>query len=464
MKSMFKQTVDDRVFYSKLFTIAMPIIIQNFIMSSLNLVDVMMIGQVGDVAVASVGLANQIYFLLRLLLFGICSGSSVFAAQFWGIREIPKIKKVLGLSLLLSIGAGSIFTVLAIFFPAWILGLYTEDLQVIQQGAVYLRIVGISYIATAISFAYSSVLRSVEEVNLPMLMSVIALVLNIILNYGLILGKLGMPQLGIQGAAIGTTVARSVEFILLLVLTYRRGTPAAAKLHEMWGYSREFLRSFFKTTGPVIFNELLWSLGCTMYYVIYAHMNTASLAAANIASTVQSMGFVFLIGIASGCAILVGNQIGASYEDTAYIYAKKSMQVNVIFGIILGFILHFAAPYILKLYLVSDETAYLATRMIQMQGYSFWIKSIGMILIVGIMRSGGDTQYSMLLDVGCIWLVGLPLGALAAFVFHLPAYWVTLIFVSEDVVKSAVGLNRFVSRKWINNLASVPLPNNSNPS
>lgn len=449
--------LENRVFFSKLFTIAVPIIIQNFIMSSLNLVNVMMIGQVGDVAVASVGLANQIYFLLRLLLFGICSGSAVFAAQFWGKREILKIKKVLGLSLILSIAAGILFSILAIGFPEWVLGLYSQDQAVIQAGAVYLRIVGVSYIVTAISFAYSSVLCSVEEVRLPMLVSGLALMLNILLNYGLILGKLGMPQMGIQGAAIGTIVSRFVEFSLLLFLTYRRRTPAAAKLHELFGYSREFLQSFFKTTAPVIFNELLWSIGSTMYYVIYAHMNTAALAAANISSTVQSMGFVFLMGISSGCAIMVGNQIGASFEDSAYVYAKKSMQVNLALGVFLGVVLHFLAPSILQLYRVSEETAYLATRMIQMQGYCFWMKSLGMILIVGIFRSGGDTQYSMLLDVGCIWLVGLPLGALAAFVLHLPAYWVTFIFASEDLVKSILGIQRFLSKKWINNLSYTPV-------
>jgi putative MATE family efflux protein len=449
--------VENRVFFSKLFTIAVPIIIQNFIMSSLNLVNVMMIGQVGDVAVASVGLANQIYFLLRLLLFGICSGSAVFAAQFWGKREILKIKKVLGLSLILSITSGILFSILAIGFPEWVLGLYSQDQAVIQAGAVYLRIVGVSYIVTAISFAYSSVLCSVEEVRLPMLVSGLALLLNIILNYGLILGKLGMPQMGIHGAAIGTIVSRFVEFGLLLFLTYRRRTPAAAKLHELFGYSREFLQSFFKTTAPVIFNELLWSIGCTMYYVIYAHMNTSALAAANISSTVQSMGFVFLMGISSGCAIMVGNQIGASFEDSAYVYAKKSMQVNLALGVLLGVVLHFLAPSILQLYRVSEETAFLATRMIQMQGYCFWMKSLGMILIVGIFRSGGDTQYSMLLDVGCIWLVGLPLGALAAFVFHLPAYWVTIIFASEDLVKSILGIQHFISKKWINNLSYTPV-------
>ena len=459
MTQLSYQRVENRIFFSKLFTIAVPIIIQNFIMSSLNLVNVMMIGQVGDIAVASVGLANQIYFLLRLLLFGICSGSAVFAAQFWGKREIFKIRKVLGLSLLLSVAAGTLFSILAIGFPEWVLGLYSQDQQVIQAGTVYLRIVGVSYIVTAISFAYSSVLCSVEEVKLPMLVSGLALSLNILLNYGLILGKLGMPQLGIQGAAIGTIVSRFVEFALLIFLTYHRHTPAAAKIHELFGYSREFLRSFFKTTGPVIINELLWSFGSTFYYVIYAHMNTAALAAANIASTVQSMGFVFLIGIANGCAIMVGNQIGASSEESAYIYAKKSMQINLLVGVLLGFVLHFLAPLILRLYVVSDETSFIATRMIQMQGYSFWLKSLAMILIVGIFRSGGDTRYSMVLDVACIWLVGLPLGALAAFVFHLPAYWVTLIFASEDLVKSALGIQRFLSRKWINNLSYTPVIN-----
>ena len=454
MRSKIQHLLGDRAFYSKLFTIAIPIIIQNFIMSSLNLVDVIMIGQVGDVAVASVGLGNQVYFLLRLLLFGITSGAAVFAAQFWGKRDIPNIRKVLGLSLMLACLAGLIFSVIALVFPAWMLGMYSTDSMVIQQGVIYLRIVGISYLATSISFAYSDVLRSTENVRLPMAVSVVALSMNIILDYGLILGKLGMPQMGIEGAAIGTTLSRIVEMVLMLFFTYRNHTPAAAKLHEMVGQSREFLKSFAVTASPVIANELLWSLGSTMYYVIYAHMSTTALAAANIASTVQSMGLVFLIGIASACAITVGNQIGAGQEDTAYEYAKRSLAINVLFAILLGAGLHFLSAPILQLYNVSQETVYTAIRMIRMIGYIFWLKSIAMVLIVGIMRSGGDTRYSMVLDVGAIWLVGIPLGALAAFVFHVPAFWVTLIIASEDLAKNIIGLKRFSSKKWINNLVS----------
>ena len=452
MQTLIHRLLGDRAFYAKLLNIAIPIIIQNFIMSSLNLVDVIMIGQVGDVAVAAVGLGNQVYFLLRLLLFGITSGAAVFAAQYWGKRDIPNIRKVLGLSLMLACFSGLFFTVIALVLPGWILGLYSEDTRVIQEGVVYLRIVGISYLATAISFAYSDVLRSTENVRLPMAVSVIALSMNIILDYGLILGRLGMPQMGIEGAAIGTTLSRFVEMILLLIFTYRKDTPAAARLHEMLGQSREFLRSFAVTASPVIANELLWSLGSTMYVVIYAHISTTALAAANIASTVQSMGLVFLIGISSACAIIVGNQIGAGQEETAYHYAKRSLVINVIFALLLGAGLHFLSAPILQLYSVTEETAYTAIRMIRMIGYIFWLKSIAMVLIVGIMRSGGDTRYSMVIDVGAIWLVGIPLGALAAFVFHVPAYWVTLIIASEDIAKNIIGLKRFVSKKWINNL------------
>ncbi|MBI9050657.1 MAG: MATE family efflux transporter [Anaerolineaceae bacterium] len=455
MNAIINQIKQDRSFYSKIFTIAVPIIIQSFVMSSLNLIDIIMIGQIGDVAVASVGLANQVYFLLRLLLFGVCSGAAVFAAQYWGQRDIPNIRKVLGLSLILSIASGVLFTILSIIFPEWVLGLYTTDQEVIRQGSMYLRIVGLSYIVTAISFAYSMVLRSVERVNLPMMVSIIALVINTILNYGLILGKLGMPEMGIEGAAIGTTVARGIEFIAIIFFTYRLRTPAAARIREMWGYSTEFFKTFMKTTGPVIINEILWSLGSTMYFVIYARMNTTALAAANISSTVQSMALVFLIGIANGCAIIVGNQIGAGHEDTAFEYSKKSIQLNIVIGVLLGIGLNVLAGPILGLYKVTEETAFIATRMIQIQGYAFWLKGICMLLIVGIMRSGGDTRYSAVIDVGAIWLVGVPLGAIAAFVFHLPAYLVGLVFVSEDVVKAIFGMKRFISKKWINNLATT---------
>ena len=236
----------DKVYLSTFIKIALPITLQTLITSSLNLVDVLMIGQLGEVPLAAVGLANQIFFLLNLLLFGVGSGSAVFIAQYWGKKDVLNIRRVQGLCLGIGAGAAFIFSLIALVFPRTALGFYTNDQAVIDLGSEYLQTVGFSYIFIAITYGFSAVLRSTENVKLPMFSSMIALSLNTLINYTLIFGNFGFPQLGVKGAAIATVISRILECSLILIIAYRRKTPAAAKISEMFAFDFGYSKNYFK--------------------------------------------------------------------------------------------------------------------------------------------------------------------------------------------------------------------------
>jgi putative MATE family efflux protein len=439
-------------FHRTLFFIALPIITQNFISSSLNVIDVAMLGQMGETTVAAAGLANQIFFLLIFVLFGISSGAAVFTAQLWGKRDIPAIRKVLGVCLSMGLAGGLLFTIIALFFPEAALSIYSSDQAVIQTGSNYLRIVGFSYLFTAITFSFASVLRSTGNVRLPMAVSIFSLGLKTVLNFGLIFGNFGLPQLGILGAALATSLARLVECSLLLFLAYRLRTPVAARPREIFSFNRRFVKSFLATSLPVVFNETLWAMGISTYNAVYGHIGTESIAAVNIAGTIENLAFALFIGISDACGILVGNKIGEGDEIAAYEIARRTMILSVSGAILMGGLILAGSGAILSLYKVSPAASIYASNILTVMAFAFWVRISNMTLIVGVLRSGGDTRFGFIMDAGTMWLIGVPTALLAAFVFHLEVHWVYLIIMSEELVKFFVAWWRFRSRRWIHNV------------
>ena len=422
-------------------------------MSSLNMVGVIMIGQLGAAPVAAVGLANQIFFLLNLVLFGITSGSAMFTAQLWGKRDVLNIRKVLGLALTLGLFVATFFLIIAEFFPEIALRIYSKDPVVIALGSDYLRIIGYSFILYAISFCFSAVLRSTGDVKIPLFVTLTALSLNALLSYVLIFGKLGFPAMGVHGAAIAVVCSRVVECAGLLLLTYRNKLPAAGKLTEFFSYDRLFARRVLKPVLPVVANEILWSLGITAYSIVYARMGTESIAAMNIVASLEQMALVVFNGIGHATAILVGNRIGAGDDDQAFRYAARSETLGVLGGVLIGLIILLSRNLLLSLYNVSPTVLDYVYQVLTILALLLWLRASNMILFVGIFRSGGDTRFAFILDGVIIWVVGVPLAFMGAFIFHLPVYWVYLLVMSEEIAKWTLGMFRFFSRKWIHNLA-----------
>lgn len=450
----FTKLFNDKTFYRTMFKLAIPITLQNLILSSLNLVDTIMIGKLGERAIASVGLANQYFFLLNLLLFGISSGASIFTAQYWGNRDIKNIRRVLGICLITGCIASFLFTIGGLLFPNQILSIFSKDMDVVLLGSKYLRIIVFSYVITAISFAYSFVLRSTGEVKTPMVVSIIALGTNTVFNYLLIYGKFGFPRLEVEGAAIATVMARVLEMVLILYVVYKNNNVIAAKVSEMMDLSSSFIKNFFKVTTPVILNESIWALGVTLYAVVYARMGTSVIASTNISGTIEKIAWVIFMGLGNACAVMIGNKIGERDEENAFNYAKRFIILGPSLAVLAGFLVFLSSKWILSPYNVSAEVYEFSYKNLIVFAVFLWAKTFNYFSIVGILRSGGDTKFCLVIDTCGVWLVGVPLAFLGGLVWKLPIYWVLVLVYMEEVFKLILGLPRILSKKWINNLTS----------
>ncbi len=445
----------DPEYYRRLVQIGLPIALQQFVMSSLNLVSVMIIGQLGETAIAAVGLANQIGFLNNLLLFGITSGSAIFTAQLWGKGDVPSIRKVLGLCLSLGMLGGVFFWAVSLFFPQLALGIYSKDAAVVTLGSQYLTIFSWAFLLMPVTFSFAAVLRSTGDVRTPLVVSLTALSLNTFLSYGLIFGRFGLPEMGVQGAALAGLLARVLECLGLLALVYHRQGPAAARLAELFRYDLDFMRRILQRVLPVALNELLWALGIAAYNVVYARIGTDAIAAMNIARSIDNMAFVIFIGLGNACAILVGNRIGAGEEEQAFRYAGRSLGLSIAGGLVVGALILAISPLVMDIYKVSPLVIEYTRKILLIVAAFLWLRASNLILFIGIFRSGGDTRFGFFLDAGIIWMVGVPLAVLGAFVFHFPIYLVYLLVMMDELTKFIVGTWRYTSRRWIHNLTAT---------
>lgn len=450
--------IKDRTYYKTLLRLAVPIVAQNSISSLLNVIDVGMLGQLGETTVASVGLANQVFFLLILMLFGTNSGVGVFTSQLWGKGDLANLRRVQGIGLMIGMSGSLIFTMMALVIPETVLSFYSTDPEVIRLGSTYLRTIGWSYTITAVTFAYASVLRTTGYVRVPMVVSICALSIKTVLNYGLILGNFGLPELGAQGAAISTVIARVIECTALLTIVYWRKLPAAAKVRELLGFSMDFLKRILRISMPVLVNEMLWSLGITTYNMVYGRIGTDAIAAVNIVATIENLAFVVFIGITEATGIMVGNRIGANEEGEAFQYARRTLFIVTFGALGMGLALLASSDFILSFYELSPSAVLIAHNIFRVIGLLFWIRASNMALIVGVLRAGGDTRFSMFLDAGSVWVVGVPLAVIAGLVLRLPVHIVYLLIMSEEAVKYGVALWRFRSRRWIHNLVRTEQP------
>jgi len=445
----------DKDFFRAMLVLAVPVAFQQLITAGLNMVDVLMVGQLGETSVAAVGLANQIFFLLILFLFGITSGMSIFTAQFWGKGDTEQIRHVLGICLTIALSVAALFFLAAVFMPERLMGFYTEDPQVIKLGSDYLRIVGLSYVFTAITVSYASILRSITQVALTVMVAVLAWVLKTVVAYLFIFGIAGLPALGVRGAAIGTCFGWVFQTILLLTLVYVRKTPLAANPLSFFRFDRPFLFKVLKTSMPAALNEVLWSTGITIYNAVYAHIGTDAIAAVNINATIEDLMFVLFIGLGNACSVMVGNKIGAGGKNVAFEYGRRFTILGVGAGILAGVVVFFLREPVVSRFPLSLSAANNLRGLMLVYALSSWLKIFNFMLFIGALRAGGDTRYAMLTELFSIWMIGVPSALIGGFVLHLPVYWVYAMVLLEEAAKAGIVLRRFLSRKWIHDLVNA---------
>ncbi|MFA9396881.1 MAG: MATE family efflux transporter [Clostridiaceae bacterium] len=444
--------LQDKKFNKTVLNIAVPIAFQSFLASSLNLIDTVMVGQLGDKAIAAIGLCNQVFMILSICIFSICSGGVVFASQFWGNNDIKNIKRVQGIMLIINIIISCMFFICVYFAPKAILSIFTKDTTVISLGIEYFKIISFSYIITAVSSCYATMLKSIGQVKLAMKVSIISIFTNTLLNYLLITGNMGFPSLGVSGAALATVVSRIVEVSILLIVIYKNNYITAAKLTEMFDFSVDLLKVFLSKTIPILIKDLVWILGTTLYVVVYARIGTQELAAINIANTIQNVSFFMFNGVGSACAIMVGRELGREKFETSYIYGKKFLLLGIFLSIFVSIILFLSTGLLGRIFNINYEVLTITKHIVIILSISLFFRVFNNISIVGIFRSGGDVKFCLLLDFIAVWLIGLPLCVMSGLILKYPIEIVFILVSTQEVFKFIVSVKRFKSRKWLNNL------------
>ncbi len=429
---------------------ALPIALQMLLQTLLNVFDTVMVGRLGEVAIGAIALGNQVYFLVVLFLFGVGSGAAVFASQYWGNHDTGGVRRSLGASLLFGLVGSGFVALVAMFVPRALLSVFTIDRAVIREGARYLRIVGPSYLFAAVTISYSAALRSVGNTRLPMRATAISIVINVVGNYLFIFGAFGFPRLAVAGAAVATVVARLVEMLIVLGTVYRNQGPVAARLHDLLSWNRAFFRHFTARAVPVIGNDLFWALGFTMYTVVFGRLGTEYLAAYNISDTIGRLTLVLFIGTAQAAQIMIGNDVGAGRLDDGREKAGLLLKVIPIASTLVGLILFFpVAAVVPQLYRIGEPSRALLSQFVRFYALLIIAKVLNIHIITGILRGGADTRVAFLIDVLPLWIVGVPLAFLLAFVLPVPPLFTYAAFFVEETLRCAVGIKRVTSGKWI---------------
>lgn len=450
-------------FYKGVFTIMIPMILQNLITQSVAFADTFMVGMLGQDYLAAVTTGTTPFFIVMVLMMGIQSGAGILIAQYWGKGNQNAINRVLGIGLYFSfifsfIGAAVVFA-----FPRQILSLVINDTRIVQMGIDYARIAGFAQMCSSISGIYIAAQRSMENTKLGFIVLTISAVFNLFGNWVLIFGNLGMPALGIEGAAIATLISRILEIIIVLVYALKnKRFKLQVRLVVMPGLT--ILKDYLKYSMPVIINEALWGFGAVIYPVILGHMQNSAeiLAAYTIAGNLERLFNVAVFAAGGATAVIIGREIGAGRVSTVYSVGKSLIMLALFFGLASGGLLLLASltvlePVIYPLFKLTPIAAQAATTMLLILSFITVIRTLGFTMGIGVLRGGGDVRVVMFVDIGTLYLIAMPAAALSALVFGAGIGVVYCCIALEDICKTGLLLLRFKSRKWINDVTREEL-------
>ncbi len=450
----FRENLDSnnemKSFYKKLLYIGIPVILQNLINLGLNMVDVIMIGNLGEKELAGVGSANQVFFVFGMLCFGFYSGASSHMAQNWGINNIQKVKKILQIEYVYALVGGIAILGVILLFPESFLRLFAQDSFVIEKGSEYIKIVAFTYPLTALSYAIIFNSRIIQRLKFVVLINVSAIALNTFLNYILIYGKFGFDAQGVYGAGLATFISRSIEFILIFGYIYlSKNHPFNIKYSKMNLPDMKLIKEVVKTSTPVVFTEGGWGIATAAVFAIYGLYGSSALAVVKVAEIISDFSQVMYFGLGNSALVIIGEALGKNQKEKAWIYAKKTLIITWILNVLVTVILIFLSDSIAGIYEFQAETTEMLAKVIVAWAFTTTPKMLAYILIVGILRAGGDTLYALILELSCniVLQVGMAMLSVVVFEFSLPV--TVLVVASSDLVKTIFGYHRLYSRKWM---------------
>lgn len=453
-RDTLKKYLGGKHFWKQTLMLALPIAFQNLLTSSFLLVDTLMVGQLGDVALSSVGMAGQWSWLLNIVVFGICSGSSVFVAQYWGVKDVKGIHKITGIALTLGMIITALFVCFGFFAPQTVVWIFNKNAEVISTGSSYLKIACFSYPGSVLGLLLGAILRSVEDVKLPMYSALFTAVLNGILDYCFIFGAFGLPAMGVKGAAIATCISAWLGPIIIIGLSIAKKNILYMPIKELFGFDKSLVLQFLKTASPVVLNETLWGLGTFLYNVIFANLGHENYAAVTILKTIENIAYVFFIGMCNACCVMLGKNVGAGKFKEAIRDSRRFGVIIPLLGLFVGINILIFRSKLIGLFnmqgQITQTTMNVAMIISMLYALELPIRNIPYAFIVGIFRSGGDTVNGAKMDLISLWIIALPLTFILAYVVKAPFVVVyAAMYVGEDYLKCFLCIRHYLSYKWI---------------
>lgn len=441
--------IKNKEFYKKTFHLMVPVVLQQLITIGVNFFDNLMVGSFGEVQIAAAAFSNQFYSFFQMVCMGLGSGAVVMSSQFWGRKDITSMRTVSALALRVTLAICAVFTVIAAGAPAMLLGIFTNDAVVIQVGTPYLRLIALTLLLSGISSTVTYLLRSVGEVRVPLIGSTVAFGANIFFNWVFIFGKFGAPRLELVGAAVGTVIARVLEFMIVFGYFIMKDKVFSFRLKHFWLSAKSMHQQYVQYSMPVLISDTLLGLSLSLVSIILGHVGSSISAANAIINSVSQVTTVLNTGMAGASAIVVGNTIGEGNIEKAKRESNTYVILSILFGIVVILpLLLVERPYV-GLYNITEETRRITHGMMLVTCAMMPIQTMAYVTSKGILRGGGDTRFLLLADSSMVWFVSLPLGALASFVWHMSPTWIYFFLRVEFPLKGIICFIRFCSGKWI---------------
>lgn len=446
---------EKRIFYRKLWGLVFPIAIQNLMTALVSASDAFMLGFVSQTSLSAVSLATQIQFVHNLFMLALTIGATTLAAQYWGKGDTDSVEEILAIVLKISMAVSVVFFIAAMFFPEFLMRIFTNDIKLIQAGIPYLRIVSVSYLFMGFSQIYLCIMKNSGRTAKSTIYGSVAVVINIGFNAIFIFGLAGFPAMGIAGAALATTVSRAIELLLTIYENMHRSL-VCVRLKYIRNSSKKLKKDFWHYTTPVLGNELVWGCGFTMFSVIMGHLGSDAVAANSVANILKNIIACVCNGIGIGAGIIVGNELGKGELERAREYGDRLFKLAVFTGAVSGLILLAVSP-VLRIFtgsLSAQAHSYLKNMMYICTYYMIG-KSVNATVIAGVFCAGGDTKFGLKCDAVTMWVILIPIGMITAFVLKLPVMVVYFIISMDEIIKLPAVYRHYKKYNWVRNLTEL---------
>ncbi|MBR3504267.1 MAG: MATE family efflux transporter [Clostridia bacterium] len=453
--SSWKDYLGNKAFYKKILRIALPISAQQLITVGVNLMDTVMLSSMGDAQLSASALGGQFINLFQIFCMGIGMGASVLTARYWGMKELPSLRKAVTIMLRFVLALASLFTLATIVAPEAVMRIYTPGPEIISFGAIYLRWLIPTYFCIGLSLTCTIVLRSVGQVKIPLLSSIFAFFVNVFFNWVFIFGRLGMPRMEIAGAALGTLIARVFELVFICGYFFFKDRRIGYRIAMLAMKCGDLLREYVRVCIPVLISDGLLALGNNAVAMVMGRIGESFVAANSVTTIVQQLSSVLTQGIANASGIITGHTMGEGDLERAQRQGYTFLGLGLALGCFAAGVIMLVRGPIINYYKVSDEARLIAWQLMDAIGFIVIFQAMNSILTKGVLRAGGDTRFLMAGDILFLWVASIPLGILAAFVFHWPPFWIYAMLKIDQVIKCVWCVFRLRSRKWMKRIKAA---------